>query len=472
MKTDHSHCGRRTMIRSLVGGSLMLPGIVSELLAGNETASDPMSPKQPHFTPRAKRVIFMNMSGGASHVDSFDYKPRLVADHNKTYQVPQKMLEAFAPNNRVVEKFFKKPQWEFRQRGQSGLWISELFPHVAECADDLCLIRSMRNDHADHAQATLGIHTGSVTFSRPSIGSWVSYGLGTENRNLPSFVVLAPQLPYSGGQVWASDFLPGCHQGTRVAPGPEPIANIQRRQPDAELQEMELGLAKAFNRRHLAQRGSDANLTARIQSFETAFGMQAEAPETFDLSKETDATLRLYGLDRGSTKGFAWQCLVARRLAERGVRFVELIDTGASNNWDSHGDISAHGPLAKNVDQPIAALLKDLKSRGMLNDTLVVWTTEFGRTPFNTGKDAKGREHHAEVFTSWMAGGGIKGGMSFGESDDYGCSVASEEVHIHDFHATILHQLGLDHERLTYRHAGRDFRLTDVAGHVVREILA
>ncbi len=462
------------MIHSLVGGSLLLPGILSELLAANEppVASDPLLPRPPHFKPRAKRVIFLNMSGGASHVDSFDYKPRLFADHNKPYQVPQKMLEAFAPNNRVVEKFFKKPQWEFKQRGQSGLWISELFPHVAECADNLCLIRSMRNDHADHAQATLGMHTGSVTFARPSIGSWVSYGLGTENRNLPSFVVLAPQVPYSGGQVWASDFLPGCHQGTRVAPGPEPIANIQRRQPAAELQEMELGLAKAFNRRHLAQRGSDANLTARIQSFETAYGMQAEAPETFDLSKETDATLKLYGLDRGSSKGFAWQCLVARRLAERGVRFVELIDTGASNNWDSHGDMNAHGPLAKNVDQPIAALLKDLKSRGMLDETLVVWTTEFGRTPFNTGKDAKGREHHAEAFTSWMAGGGVKAGLSFGESDDHGCAVASEEVHIHDFHATILHLLGLDHEKLTYRHAGRDFRLTDVAGRVVREILA
>ncbi|MBI3874980.1 MAG: DUF1501 domain-containing protein [Verrucomicrobia bacterium] len=475
MKTESFNFNRRTAIRSLLGGSLMLPGIVSELLAVERKPAadtDPLAPKPPHFKPRAKRVIFLNMSGGASHVDSFDYKPKLIADHNKPYQVPQKMLEAFAPNNRVVEKFFKRPQWEFKQRGQSGLWISELFPHVAECADDLCLIRSMRNDHPDHFQATLGIHTGSVTFARPSIGSWVSYGLGTVNQNLPSFIVLAPQLPYAGGQVWASDFLPGCHQGTRVAPGPEPIPNIQRRLPSAALQEMELGLAQAFNRRHLASRAGDANLAARIKSFETAYGMQAEAPEAFDLSKETDATLKLYGLERGSTKGFAWQCLVARRLAERGVRFLELIDTGASGNWDSHGDMNAHVPLAKNVDQPIAALLKDLKSRGMLNETLVVWTTEFGRTPFNTGKDAKGREHHAEVFASWMAGGGVKGGMSFGESDDYGCSVASNEVHIHDFHATILHLLGLDHEKLTYRHAGRDFRLTDVAGHVVREIFA
>jgi len=452
----------------------MLPGIISELLAADTKPDDgdPLAPKPPHFVPRAKRVIFLNMSGGVSHVDSFDYKPKLIADHNKPFRVPEKMLAAFAPNNRVVEKFFKKPQWEFKQRGKSGLWISELFPQVAECADDLCLIRSMRNDHPDHFQATLGMHTGSVTFARPSIGAWVSHGLGTVNRNLPSFIVLAPQLPYAGGQVWASDFLPGCHQGTLVGPGQEPIANIKRRQPATELQEMELGLTQAFNRKHLAQRQGDADLTARIKSFETAFGMQAEAPEAFDLSKETEATLKLYGLPRGGTTGFAWQCLVARRLAERGVRFIELIDTGASNNWDSHGDMNQHGPLAKNVDQPIAGLLRDLKSRGMLAETLVVWTTEFGRTPFNTGKDAKGREHHAEAFTSWMAGGGVKGGMSYGESDDYGCAVTSNEVHIHDFHATILHLLGLDHEKLTYRHAGRDYRLTDVSGSVVRKIIA
>lgn len=466
-----SPISRRNLIRSLAGGSLLLPGIVAELLAAGAEA-DPLSPRQPHFAPRAKSVIFMNMSGGASHVDSFDYKPQLVADHNKAFQVPEKMLAAFAPNNRVVEKYFKQPQWEFKQRGQSGLWISELFPHIAGCADDLCLLRSMKTDHPDHFQATLGIHTGSVTFARPSIGAWVSHGLGTINQNLPSFVVLAPQLPYAGGQVWASDFLPGCHQGTLVQPGAEPIANIKRRQGAVELQEMELGLAAAFNRRHLASRGDDANLTARIKSFETAFGMQAEAPEAFDLSKESEATHNLYGLPRNSTKGFAWQCLIARRLIERGVRFIELIDTGASNNWDAHGDMSTHGPLAKNIDQPIAGLLKDLKARGMLDETLVVWTTEFGRTPFNTGKDAKGREHHAEVFTSWLAGGGVKGGYSYGESDEHGCTVGANEVHIHDFHATILHLLGLDHERLTYRHAGRDFRLTDVAGKVVKEIIA
>jgi hypothetical protein len=475
MRTDPTRFTRRSMIRSLVGGSLLLPGILSELLSEGRAAAgdgDPLAPRPTHFRSRARQVIFLNMSGGVSHVDSFDYKPRLIADHNKPYKVPQRMLEAFAPDNRSAEKYFKRPQWEFKRHGRSGLWISDLFPHVAECADDLCLIRSMRNDHPDHFQATLGIHTGSVTFPRPSIGSWVSYGLGTPNRNLPSFIVLAPHLPYAGAQVWASDFLPGCHQGTRVVPGPEPMPNIRRRQTAPGLQEMELGLAQAFNRRHLASRGGDPNLAARIRSFETAFGMQAEAPEAFDLSRESDATLRLYGLQRGNTGGFGWQCLVARRLVERGVRFIELIDTGASGNWDSHGDMAEHGRLAQNVDRPMAGLLRDLKQRGLLAETLVVWTTEFGRTPFNTARDAKGREHHAEVFASWMAGGGVRGGFSYGESDEHGCSVAADEVHIHDFHATILHLLGLDHERLTYRHAGRDFRLTDVAGRVVREIIA
>ena len=458
---------RRTFIRSLAGSSLILPGVLSDLCA----AGDPLAPRPPHFVPRAKRVIFLHMSGGVSHVDSFDYKPRLIADHNKPYEVPKKMLEAFAPENRSEVKFYKRPQWEFKQRGQSGLWISELFPKVAECADDLCLVRSMFSDNADHAQATLGIHTGSVGFTRPSMGSWISYGLGSENSNLPSFMVIAPALPYSGAQLWSADFLPGCHQGTRVVPGAEPVPNIKRL-ADAGVQEMELGLSAAFNQRHLLARDNDAQLAARIRAFETAHGMQAAAPEAFDLAKETDAIHQLYGLPRGSTKGFAWQCLIARRLAERGVRFIELIDTGASGNWDSHGNMNDHVGLAKNVDQPIAALLTDLKQRGMLNDTLVVWATEFGRTPFNTAKDATGREHHAQAFTCWLAGASVRGGFSYGETDDFGNSIVANPVHVHDLHATILHTLGLDHTRLTYRHAGRDYRLTDVHGRVVKEILA
>ena len=448
-------------------------GIVSDL--ANATAplsiDDPLRPKAGHFAPRAKNVIFLNMSGGVSHIDSFDYKPALFEDHGKTYQVPEIMLRAFAPNNRAAGKFFKRPDWNFAQHGKSGLWISDMFPYVAQCADELCVINSMRNSHADHFQATLGMHTGSVTFPRPSIGSWVSYGLGTFNKNLPSFVVIAPNLPYAGTQVWSSDFLPGCHQGTLVSPGQEPIPNIRPKQSRSDLQRLELDLAQSVNRKHAAERAPDPLLDARIQSFETAFGMQMAGPEALDFNSESDETLRLYGLERGSTKGFAWQCLAARRLIERGVRFVELIDTGAGGNWDSHGNMADHGRLALNVDRPIAGLLRDLRSRGLLDETLVVWTTEFGRTPFNSSKDAKGREHHAEAFSTWMAGAGVRPGTAYGASDDHGCAVAEKEVHIHDFHATILHLLGLNHEALTFRHAGRDFRLTDVAGTVVHEIL-
>lgn len=451
------------MLRSLVGGSLLLPGILAELLAaqdGNPRVADPLAPRPPHFPPRAKRVIFLFMTGGLSHVDSFDPKPKLFTDHGKTV------------TSRRGKRYLSRPRWEFRPHGTCGTQVSDLFPRIAECVDDLCVIRSMKNDHNDHFEATLGIHTGSVTFARPSMGSWISYGLGTENQNLPSFLVLAPKLPYAGGQIWGADFLPASHQGTRIVPGPEPIPHMKSRAVSPELQQMELGLLEYFNRSHLAARRADPILAARIKSFETAFGMQQEAPEAFDLSRESDATLQLYGLERGSTQGFAWQCLVARRLAERGVRFIELIDTGASDNWDAHGDLDTYVPLARNVDQPIAALLKDLKARGMLEETLVVWTTEFGRTPFVDTPANKGREHHAGVYCSWLAGGGVKGGVTYGESDEYGIEPASVPVHVHDFHATILHLLGLDHTRLTFRHAGRDFRLTDVHGRVIHELIA
>ncbi len=461
---------RRSLLRSMVGGSMLLPGILSQLLAEDaapSSAVDPLAPKPSHSAPKAKRVIFLFMSGGVSHVDSWDDKPKLFADAGKTIPVNE-----FQGRKGDFNMFLKRPQWEFAPHGQSGTKVSSLFPHMAECVDDLCVIRSMKSDHTNHYEATLGIHTGSFTFARPSLGSWVSYGLGTVNQNLPSFVVIAPQSPYAGGQVWGSDFLPGTHQGTLVVPGPEPVANIQRRTTTSRLQEMELGAMARMNQRHLATRPSDPLLTARMKSFETAFGMQAEMPDVFDLSKETDATLKLYGLERGSTKGFAWQCLVARRLAERGVRFVELIDVGSSSNWDAHGDMLTHSPLAKNVDQPIAGLLCDLKQRGLLDDTLVVWTSEFGRTPFNAAAGAAGREHHHWVFSSWLAGAGVKPGITYGESDEYGINVGRDPVHVHDFHATILHLMGLDHERLTYRHTGRDYRLTDVHGRVVREVLS
>ncbi len=457
---NYAASSRRQMVRSLLGGSLLMPGMLSEMLGAPVAgvADDPMAPKRPHFAPKAKRVIFLYMTGGVSQVDSFDPKPKLTMDHGKKYKRFTLVKSGFAA----------KP------RGQCGTEVSELFPNVAECVDDLCVIRSMKNDDNDHFGATMGIHAGSTNFSRPSIGSWVSYGLGTFNKNLPSFIALAPYLPYAGGQVWGADFLPAAHQGTRIMPGGEPIPNMTRRTEPAELQSAELALLAEFNRRHLRGREADSNLAARIRSLETAFGMQQTAPEVFDLSKESDATHGLYGLERGSTQGFAWQCLIARRLAERGVRFIELIDSGSdlNKNWDAHFDIQTHVPLARNVDKPIAGLLRDLKSRGMLDDTLVVWTTEFGRTPYHEKPDGRGREHHSRVFSSWLAGGGVKAGITYGESDEYGIDVAKDMVHFHDFHATILHLLGMDHTKLTYRHAGRDFRLTDVHGKVIDKILA
>lgn len=459
--------GRRGMLRSMIAGSSIFPGLLSQLLA--ESEADPLAPRPSPFPAKAKRVIFLFMNGGVSHVDSWDPKPLLFRDAGKSVSVDE-----WQGRKGDYKMFLTRPLWEFSPHGRCGTEVSALFPRIAECVDDIALIRSMRSDHTNHYESTLGMHTGSFNFARPSIGSWVSYGLGSENRNLPSFVVISPQMPYAGNQVWASDFLPGAHQGTLVVPGAEPIANIQRRAASSRLQELELQAMARMNRRHLDARPADPLLAARIRSFETAFGMQMEAPELFDLSKESDATLDLYGLKRGSTEGFGWQCLVARRMAERGVRFIELIDGGSasSGNWDSHGNMDAHGPLAKNVDQPIAGLLKDLKQRGMLEDTLVVWTTEFGRTPFKEAAGQPGREHHHWAFSSWMAGGGVKGGIVHGATDDHGIRVARDEVHVHDFHATILHLLGFDHEALTYRHNGRDYRLTDVHGNVVREILA
>jgi hypothetical protein len=283
-------------------------------------------------------------------------------------------------------------------------------------------------------------------------------------------MVLAPQMPYAGLQIFNNDFLPAYHQGVRVIPGKEPIANLERRTKQGTVQELELGLAEAFNRQHLLTRGNDSDLAARIRTFETAFHMQTEAQEVFDLSKETDETLAIYGMKRDQTDGFGWQCIVARRMAERGVRFVELVDGSSSHNWDQHADMAEHAKHAKNIDQPIAGLLQDLKRRGMLDDTLVVWTTEFGRTPGVDG--TKGRGHHSACYSSWLAGAGVKGGLTYGSTDEIGSTVAESKVHVHDFHATILHLLGLDHTRLTYRHGGRDYRLTDVHGNVVDGILA
>ncbi len=460
MTRQNDRTTRRAVLRSLVGGSILLPGILSELLADEQQAAvlqtdGPLAAKPPHFAPKAKRVIFIFATGGVSHIDTFDPKPTA---NGRDGSGKDKIMGS---------------KWAAQPNPRCGTQITDLFPKLRDCLDDVCVIRSMKSAHFDHTEAAVGMHTGSPTFARPSMGSWISYGLGTFNQNLPSFIVVAPFLPYGGTQVYASDFLPAYHQGTRVVPGKTPIDNLVPRSPLREIQQLELGLLDAFNRGHLKQRQHDLNLAARIKSFETAFQMQTAGPEAFDISAEPEPIREMYGLNRnakGPASEFAWQCLVARRLAERGVRFIELIDTGSRPNWDSHGDMKEHEQLANNVDQPMAALLRDLKQRDMLDETLIVWATEFGRTPTKEGNN--GRGHHGDCFSVWLAGGGIKGGIVHGETNDIGSEIVRDKVDVHDLHATILHLMGVDHTRLTYRHAGRDFRLTDVHGKVIRGILA
>jgi len=460
------HTTRREFLHRASGGfgSIALSGLWSDLQAAPR---DPLGARHGHHVAKADRVIFLYSTGGVSHVDTFNHRPQLTADHGKSVTTSR-----WLNKSGEFKRYLIKPRWAFHQYGESGTWVSDLFPQLGSVIDDVCVLNAMHCESDGHDKATLAAHTGSAQFARPSAGSWVSYGLGTENQNLPSFMVLAPAAPYAGAQTWGSDFLPACHQGTQVVPGKNPLPNIRPRVARPELQKMELDLLARLNRAHRKTRTADQSLDARIRSFETAFGMQREAPEAFDLSGETQATLKLYGLERGATSGFGWQCLVARRLAERGVRFLELIDVGSNSNWDSHGNMADHAKLARAIDRPIAGLLTDLKQRGMLDRTLVVWTTEFGRTPFNTNANHSGREHHNFCFSSWMAGAGIRGGLVHGVSDEHGILTDHNAVHTHDLNATMLHLLGIDHERLTYRHAGRDFRLTDVAGEVIHDVIA
>ncbi len=453
---------RRDLITSLFGASMLMPAVLSNLSAAESSELDPLASKASHFPAKAKQVIFVFSNGGVSHMDTFDYKPELFkADGKKT---------GVGGGLSNQERVLLKPFWEFKPGGKCGALVSDLFPHLRDMMDDICLIKSLNGNDNEHYNATLGMHTGSFFFSRPSIGSWISYGLGTINQNLPSFVALAPQMPYAGTQIFNNDFLPAYHQGVRVIGGKEPIADLDRRSNEVGLQEMELGLADVLNNQHLAKHKYNQDLSARIRSFETAFLMQADAPEVFNVDAEDDKTLEMYDLKRGQRDGFGWQCLVARRLVERGVRFVEIVDGSSSHNWDQHGDMTEHAQHAKNIDKPLAGMLQDLKQRGMLEDTLVVWTTEFGRTPGVDGE--KGRGHHSACFSSWMCGAGVRGGVSYGSTDEIGATVAENGVHVHDFHATILHLLGFDHTRLTFRHGGRDYRLTDVHGRVVKELLA
>ncbi|MEX2174738.1 MAG: DUF1501 domain-containing protein [Pirellulaceae bacterium] len=466
---------RRQMLgRSAVGfGSLALASLLADAgLAetGQAGVVDPLAPKPVHVPARAKRVIFLFMKGGPSHVDTFDPKPLLDRDDGKPCPIEKPRVQ-FAPTGNLL-----KSPWKFKQHGESGLWVSELFPHVANCADDLCLLHSVHGTNPAHGGALLKLHTGSDNFVRPSIGSWVSYGLGTENANLPGFVTICPTLAHGGINNWGAAFLPAAYQGTPLGNASVPsdqatVRYIENSRLPQPLQRLQLDLLAQANREHQSQSGPEASLEARINSFELAFRMQTEMPTIEDLSQETEATNRLYGLDDPTTANFGRMCLLARRFSERGVRFVQVTHSDGNVQWDQHSDLKqGHDKNALEVDKPIAGLLKDLKARGLLKDTLVWWGGEFGRTPVAQGKN--GRDHNPEGFTMWLAGGGVQGGMRYGETDDYGYYAAVNKVHIHDLHATILHLMGLDHERLTYRYAGRDFRLTDVEGNVVDKIMA
>jgi hypothetical protein len=451
---------RRTMLERTLRGGLSL-GLLS-MLARAPRASAAGAPAFLTHPAKAKRVIMIFLDGGLSHVDSFDYKPRLFADHGKT--IADNTFKA-AGNQSI---HVKTPEFTFAPSGESGMMISDLFPHIRKEADALCLLNSMHTGHANHFEAVLGMHCGSFNLQRPSIGSWVNYALGSEDENLPGFVALASALPYGGTAAFSSDFLPGEFHGVRIRPGAEPVKFLNaKRSPAAQTAQRDL--VRELNEEHLHGREFYGALEARIRSWEVAGGMQLAAPQVLDLSQEPAALREEYGLNRGGGAGeVAWKCLAARRLVERGVRFVEVIQRG----WDAHDSLKKnHTANAAALDQPVAALLRDLKARGLLEDTLVIFSTEFGRTPANHSPNMSGRDHHPHAFSTWLAGAGVKTGIQYGKTDDYGIHVAEKGVHVHDFHATILHLLGIDHEKLIYRHAGRDYRLTDVEGNVVKDIL-
>jgi len=434
--------------------------------------ANPLAARPPQFPVRARRVIFLFMKGGPSHVDTFDYKPLLQRDDRKPLPFAKPRV-TFAK----TENLLASP-WKFEKRGQSGIETSDLFPHVAQCVDDMCFINSLHGTNPAHGGACLKLHTGSDNFVRPSMGAWVAYGLGTENQNLPAFITICPTLAHGGLNNWGSAFLPAPFQGTPIgnASVPSDQAVVRYMKNDAtprDLQRAQLDFLNEINREHLRRSADAAALEGRIASFELAFRMQNEMPGAQDISGESAAVKQLYGLDDPVTAPFGRQCLMARRFAERGVRFIQVSHSDGDVQWDQHGNLrKGHTKNAAEVDKPIAGLLKDLKSRGLLDDTLVMWGGEFGRTPTSQGTAYDGRDHSPEGFTMWLAGGGVKPGIRHGATDDYGYYAQVNKVHIHDLHATLLALLGLDHERLTFRHAGRDFRLTDVHGHVVKEIFA
>ena len=459
---------RRELLKSASAGfGYMAFSGLSTLNAQETEAANPLAPKAPHFKARAKRVIFLCMQGGPSHVDTFDYKPKLASDGGKGGKYGGSKLLA--------------SPWKFQQQGKSGLWISELFPEIGKHADELCLIRSMHCDQPVHTRAMTQMHTGTAQFVRPSLGAWTLYGLGTENESMPGFIALNP--PVASAQNFGSSFLPAVYAGTKVgrpqgrgmgalgnrnqAESSQQLPDISNSRMTKKEQKNQLAFLQDLNRQKLERDVVQPEVEGIIESYELAFRMQDVVPQLMDISGETESTLAMYGINQGDSSDFGKQCLMARRFIESGVRFVEI----THGNWDQHQRLSTQLPQnCKEIDKPIAGLLTDLKKRGLFDDTLVVWGGEFGRTP--DGQSGDGRDHNHKGYTTWMAGGGVRGGMSYGSTDEHGYQAVEDKCHIHDWHATMLHLLGLDHERLTYRYAGRNFRLTDVHGKVIEKIMA
>lgn len=474
------HLSRRALLRQASNGfgALACAALFGQPLAALSGLANsipgrrPLAPKPPHFAARARHVIFLFMEGAVSQVDSFDHKPMLDRYHG---QDPRKAIGRLEKTQfESIGQVMKSP-WPFRQRGQCGTWISDLFPHVASLADDLCVIRSLTSSFPEHTSANYFLHSGTGLQGRPSVGAWVAYGLGSLNDDLPGFVVLnGGQIPSGGLDNFGSGFLSATYQGSLLNARGTPLANVVPSEKSARLQQAKHRLVARLNQESLAASGGADALESAIANYELAARMQVAIPDLMDLSHETEPTKKLYGLDAPyeHTRTYARQCLLARRMVERGVRFIELTIpmVDGYQRWDAHGGlVKNHGDNARAIDQPIAALILDLKQRGLLDETLIVWAGEFGRTPFAQGSD--GRDHNEFGFSVWLAGGGVRGGMTYGETDEWGYKATVNKLEMHDLHATILHLLGLDHEQLTFRFGGRDMRLTDVRGHVVSEIL-
>ena len=471
---------RRELLRNLACGFgyLAMADLATQhSVVARSLAANPLAPRPAHFPPKAKRIIFLFMQGGVSHVDSFDYKPLLEQQDNKQVAFDDARILANTGMRGSSHRVMKSP-WKFRKYGQSGRWVSELFPKMAEHADDLCCIHSLHTEGVAHGPATLFLHCGSTNFIRPSVGSWVTYGLGSENENLPGFISISPSSGNGGPRNYGNAFLPAMYQGTAIGKAGVPaiessIRNLSNSEMSATEQRRQLDFLQRLNAEQLKSRGEDSELEAVINSFELAWRMQTNVPDVLDLNQESPATLALYGIGEKATDNFGRQCLMARRLCEEGVRFIQVTygDNSANPAWDQHSNLPKHAEHALAVDKPIAALLQDLKQRGLLEDTIVWWGGEFGRTPY-AEKNGTGRDHNPAGFTVWLAGGGVKPGFSFGATDEFGHQAIQDKVHMHDLHATLLHLLGLDHAKLTYRYAGRNFRLTDVAGTVVKDVIA